>query len=127
MSNFKTVAYLTPGHELYEIFPDGEVPVVSFCPQYIDGCPEPFFLVNGSLLFDSQVKPLSDYAVRLFPDLFRDGKDAEAFVIQGFPLLFRDFCGGRTDDLSIMLATLEAMWEEVENHENLEEDGELDR
>jgi hypothetical protein len=67
MSNLKTVAYLTSGHDLFEIFPDGWVPVLSFIPEHFDCSPEPFFLVNGSLLTDLQVNLLAKYVMHCWP------------------------------------------------------------
>jgi hypothetical protein len=107
MSNYKTVAYLTLGHEYFEIFPDGEVPVVSFVPQHLDICPEPCLLLDGSRLSDEQVKLFAVLVMHRWPDLFCDSHDAEESVRQGFPMLSRHFDGGCSNDPNVMLAFLE--------------------
>jgi hypothetical protein len=127
MSNFKTVAYLMPGHELYKIFPDGVVPVVSVFPLYSTLKPDPFLVVNGRLLADWQVYQLVEHFLHRFPNLFCNQKDAEAFVIEGFPLPFSHFDGGGTEDLNAMLAALEVILGEAEESGSLGDDGELDR
>jgi hypothetical protein len=115
MSNLKTVAYLTPGHDFWKIFPDGEVPVVSVFPLYSTVTPEPFLIVNGRLLAHWQVNILVEHFIHHFPNLFCNKKDAEAFVIEGFPLPFSHFDGGGTEDLPAMLAALEVILQDAED------------
>jgi hypothetical protein len=115
MSDLKTVAYLTPGHEYFQIFPNGEVPVHSFVPQHFDVCPEPCFLLDGSRLSDEQIKLFAEPVMCRWPDLFCDVKDAEESVRQGFPLLSRHFDGGFSEDPNVMLAALDVMLRDAED------------
>jgi hypothetical protein len=127
MSNFKTVAYLTPGHEFWKIFPDGEVPVHSFVPQHVDICPEPCLFVDGSRLDDRQVNLFAEHVMHRWPDLFCDVKEAEESVRQGFPMLSRHFDGGFSEDPNVMLTFLEYGWGVEDIFDSIDDDGELDR
>jgi hypothetical protein len=102
MSNPKKAAYLTPGHKLFEIFPDGAMPIVYLLPIDIEGCPSPCYIIDGKALTQKQVSRLADDLITLFPDLFRDRRDAENAVSLGFPMMQSHFSGVLTDDLDIM-------------------------
>lgn len=106
MSNYNTVAHLTPGHEYLEIFPDGKVPVTSLLFQKTAFCPEPCYLIDGSLLSDFQVKQLAEHLLRRWPWLFVDREDAELYVRDGFPLLSSYFEGTSTNDPDVLLSAL---------------------
>lgn len=126
MSNFKTVAFLTPGHALFTIFPDGEVPVKSFLPESATPDSEPFFWVDASLLADWQINLFVGYVLSVPTKTQSSWDEMESFVRAGFPLLCRFFCGGRTEDLDVMLSALDEMLVDYVDDESLEEDGELE-
>jgi hypothetical protein len=126
MSSYKTVAYLTPGHEYFEIFPDGEVPVVSFVPQHFDICPEPCLLLDSRHLSYEQIKLFAEHVMRRWPDLFCDVKEAIESVRHGFPMLSRHFDGGCSNDPSVLLAFLEYGMGVEDIFYNLEGDGGLE-
>jgi hypothetical protein len=120
MSNFKTVAYLTPGHPLFLMFPDGEVPVTSFIPQVSELSSEPFLWVDGSLLNDWQINLFVGYVLSVPTKSQSSRETLESCVRTGFPLLYRFFCGGRTEDLDVMLSALEEILEDSEDSGGLE-------
>jgi hypothetical protein len=115
MSNLKTVAYLTPGHEFWQIFPDGEVPVDSFVPKYFGSGLESCLLIDGLILEDWQVKALAEHVMRIRPNLFSDSKDAEMSVRQGVPIPSRHFDGGFSEDPHVLFALIEARLEKSED------------
>jgi hypothetical protein len=123
MSNFKTVAFLTPGHALYAMFPDGEVPVRSFLPESVTPDSEPFLWVDASLLEDWQINLFVGYILSCSTKTQSSWKEMESFVRAGFPLLCRFFCGGRTEDLDVMLSALEEILGSPKEYGGLEEKG----
>jgi hypothetical protein len=127
MSSFKTVAFLVPGHEYHEIFPDGEVPVQSVFPQIFEVDSEPCFLLDGSVLADWQVERFTEHVMRHWPNLYYDRNDAKDALKNGFPLLSSHVCGGRSDDMDAVLAALDEMLKDVVDVDDIEGDGGLDR
>lgn len=126
MSKFKTVAFLVPGHALFAIFPDGEVPVQSFVPQLDHPDSEPYFLLDGSLLDDEHLKRLGKHILIHQSDFFSDSKEAELFALLGWPIFCCEFEGGRTYDLNVMLTALDEVLKESEDYGDLDADGGLD-
>jgi hypothetical protein len=122
MSNFKTVAFLVPGHELFEVFPDGEVPVVDFVPLYFAACPEPCFILDGVLLSDRQVELLAEALQHRWPDLVWNRQEAVVAIRGGIPITCSHFDGGSSDDLNVMVGGLEAMLKDSDNPYDFDEE-----
>jgi hypothetical protein len=126
MRSFKTVVFLVPGHEYHEIFPDGQVPVVSFVPQYVGPALASGLLVDSCHLSYEQIKWLAEHGMRRWPDLFVDVKEAIEFVRHGFPLSTCHFDGGSTNDPNVMLSFFEYAMGVEDISISLEGDGGLD-
>jgi hypothetical protein len=98
MSEYKTIARLNPGHDYWEIFPDGEVPIVSLTPYFVAGCPEPCFFIDARKLTNPQlVRIAKDFMCRM-PSVFPSIDHAVDALSKGFPLLLRHFCGAESTD-----------------------------
>lgn len=120
MSSFKTVAYLTPGHALFTMFPDGEVPVRSFLPESLTPDSEPYFWVDGSLLADWQINLLVGYVLSVSTKTQFSWEEMESFVKEGFPMLCKFFCGGSTEDPDVMLSVLDEILRDAEDFDGIE-------
>jgi hypothetical protein len=98
MSDYKTVARLTPGHELLEFFPDGEVPILSVVPLLRGEIPLECYLLDGSKLTEAQINGLSEALVDSLPELYPSVEVASRLVLKGFPLMTSCFSGTETND-----------------------------
>jgi hypothetical protein len=98
MSDYKTVARLTPGHELLEFFPDGEVPILSVVPLLRGEIPLECYLLDGSKLTEAQINGLSKALVDSLPELYPSAEVASCLVLKGFPLMTSCFSGTETND-----------------------------
>lgn len=98
MSEYKTVAHLTPGHKWFELFPDGEVPIVSLHVFVFEVCPDPCYFVNGKKLNDAQVNKFAEELLILFPGMFSSLESAQLSVRGGFPMQLIHFCGVESND-----------------------------
>jgi hypothetical protein len=117
MSKKVIIGHLTPGDPFFEIFPDGEMPLLHPFPVIFAICPGPCFLVDGSCLTESQITRLSEDTMIRFPGVFLTLEDAKAKLRQDFPVLCSHFIGIESDDPGLIFFGMDDRFDADDNRD----------
>jgi hypothetical protein len=127
MSEKVIIGHLAPGNPLFEIFPDGTVPLLHLFPVLFESFTEPCYLVDGSGLSDLQVTQVCQWIINGFPELVETYEEFKAYIRKDFPILCSHFRGVEMDEPGLRLFCMDDRFDADDNRDldgyDCEEDG----